>query len=179
MLRDRIAKRYAKSLFELALEQNLVDDVRADMADLSRLIRQSRDLELLLASPVVRQHVKQKAFKAVFDGKLHKLTSLFIDQLMKHGREELIPDVTHEFLDLYNRHQNITRVVVESAQPLTDDTRAKISALVAQQLNTTPLLEEYLDDRLIGGFVLKIGTQQYDASLQNSLRKVRQSLLEA
>jgi F-type H+-transporting ATPase subunit delta len=176
MLRDRIAKRYAKSLFELALEQKLVDDVRADMADLSRLIRQSRDLELLLASPVVRQHIKQKAFRAVFDGKLHKLTSLFIDQLMKHGREELIPDVTNEFLDLYNQHKNITRVIVHAAQPLTEGTREDIANLVARQLNTTPSLEEHVDDKLIGGFVLQIGTLQYDASLQNGLRMLRRSL---
>jgi F-type H+-transporting ATPase subunit delta len=177
VLRDRIAKRYAKSFFDLALELDQLEPARTDIELLDKTIGQVRELELMLKSQIIRQYLKVRIFHSIFDGKLNPITTKFMDLLMAHGREELVPEITDEFLDIYNRHHNRTVVQVLSATPLTDELRTQVENLVKTQLNTSPILKEKVDPDLIGGIVLQIDTKRYDASVANSLRLMRKQLL--
>lgn len=166
----RIATRYAKSLLELAQEQNRVEEVRADMGMLQEAVR-IRDLYLLLKSPIVHADKKSAILDAVFKGKLDTLTTAYLHLLVNKGREKYLPEIAAEFIIQYKVMRRITRVVVTSAQPLTqevlDALRAKI--LASGATFETMEIETKVDPDLIGGFVLEFDNKRYDASLEHKL----------
>ena len=85
----RIASRYAKSLLDLATETNKVEQIKTDFALFSDALK-SRDLQLLIKSPIIKPDKKLGIFKAIFDGKIDELTSSFFEIVIKKGREGLL-----------------------------------------------------------------------------------------
>ena len=168
----RAAVRYAKSLIQLSVEQGSLDSVKADM-DLIRLTcAGSKELVLLLDSPVVRPDKKLAVFNAIFGSKLSELTVKFVKVLTDKGRESLIDDISYAFEDQYLAKNNILRTIVKSVDGLSDDFKFKVSELVKQAYGKDVEIIEEKDPTLIGGFVLTIGDKQVDASISRKLAEL-------
>jgi F-type H+-transporting ATPase subunit delta len=170
---QRIAGRYAKSLLEMAQEQQKLDRVVGDVEAFQRAT-QNRDLFLLLKSPIVNADKKLSALQALFGGKYDELTMAFLRILVQKGREPFLTDIAQEFLAQYKRLKHITTVKVTTAEPLS---KASLQAL-KQKLEAdaeieTVELETAVDETLIGGFVLEMGDHIYDASVQHKLDNLR------
>jgi F-type H+-transporting ATPase subunit delta len=93
---SQVASRYAKSLLDLAIEQGKTEVVKGDMANFKEALK-SRDLYLLLKSPIIYPTKKISALKAVFEGKLDALTMSFFELTIRKGREPLLVDIADEF----------------------------------------------------------------------------------
>lgn len=171
----RLSTRYAKAVVTLAQEQNKLDRILADMQLLGEYIEKSRELELLLKSPVINASKKQKIFNALFGDKLDKITTSFIEILVKKGREPYLADVVKAFVQQYNRINKITPVTIKSAVEMSDKvTNELIEKLkeVASLDKTT--VEKQIDPELIGGFVLQFEDKLLDASVKNRLKELSQ-----
>lgn len=170
----RIATRYAKSLMELAAQQGSLEQVQADMLMLHRA-SQNRDLHLFLKSPIIHADKKNAALEAMFGGKLDKLTMLYLQLLVKKGREGYLPEITAEFASQYKVLKKITPVTVTSAVPLSEavlaDLRKKLldSGITSEHLDITTKV----DPELIGGFVLEFDNKRYDASIAHKLEVLK------
>jgi F-type H+-transporting ATPase subunit delta len=173
MPNPRLATRYAKSLLDLAIEQNLVEKVFADIEWLQQAIKGSRDFANLLRSPVIKADKKNKIVDAVTKGKLNELTSSFIRLVITKGRESSLPEVTTAFINQYKAYKNIYTIKLTTASPINDELR---NAIVDQIKKTSHMqnieLETKVDDKLIGGFVLQAGDKLIDASIAYDLRQV-------
>ncbi|MAW64712.1 MAG: ATP synthase F1 subunit delta [Flavobacteriales bacterium] len=168
----RAAARYAKSIIQLSIEQGELDLVKADM-DLIRLTcAGSKELVLLLESPVVRPDKKMAVLKAVFGSQLSNITSKFLQILMDKGRESLIDDISYAFEDQFLAHNNILRTVIKSVDGLNDDFKFKVKQLVKSAYDKDVEIIEEKDPSLIGGFVLTIGDKQVDASISRKLAEL-------
>ncbi len=173
MLIDRIAHRYAKSLYDLALERKEADEIYNEVLALEELYEQSRDLRILLRSPVITAVRKAPIIDALFKGKISELMRQFIVNLTRRNREALLPQVLAEYRRQYRKAHNLTEARLITAHPMPEVLKKELQAKLESQLQTTIIFEEVIDPRVIGGFEVQIGTSLYDATVANSLRLIR------
>ena len=169
-----VAYRYARSLMELAHERGELAAAHEDMALIGNTCTASRDLVVLLNSPVVKADKKEKVLDQLFAGKVGAITNSFIGILVRKGREALLPQVAAAFTVLYKQHKGIVTAEVISAVPLTDDARKRVQELAAARYpgKSIQLLEK-VDPSLIGGVTIRIGDEQYDGSVSRKLNDLR------
>lgn len=175
MNESKISVRYSKALFQSANEKNLLDRVYSDMIYISELCRIDLVREVL-DSPVIVPSRKKLVFHGLLEKKAESITIAMVDLLIKNGRESYLPAVARVFTDETLKFKGITPVTLTTAQPVNDNVRKKVSALVADVFKTKVNLDEQVEPDIIGGFILKVNDNYIDASVRNKLRKVRKSL---
>ena len=178
MATARVAARYAKALLSLAQERNELDVVGSDLEALQGLLSESRDLVLLLQSPVVKSDKKQAVLDAVLGGKLGELTAGYLKILVAKGREGLVVDMVAEGQRQLRVLRNIQEVSVTTAVPLTDELRSRILAQVAQVHKGEVEMKELVDPDILGGYVLQLGDQMIDASVKRQIKALGRELTE-
>ena len=174
MSEHRVATRYAKSLIDLAQEQNILETIKGDMESFQRAT-ENRDFYLLLKSPIVNPTKKGQIFKALFEGKYNKMTMAFLNIVLKKGREEHLDEIAKAFMDQYKAIKHISTIQLITATQLTkenlDAIRKKIQADAPK--GETIEIETSVNPDLIGGFVLEYDHKRYDASVAHRLDKIR------
>ena len=174
MRNTRATSRYAKSLLELAKEQNTLELCKTDMASVVSLCQNSRELVLLLKSPVVKTDKKLAIIAEVFVG-CSPLTLCFINLIIKKKREALLFDIAQGFLDLYKIDQGIESATLTTAVALDEDTRQQVLDFIKKQGVRQVDLTEQADESLIGGAILRLGDKQLDASVARQIKDLKQS----
>ena len=172
------AKRYAKSLLSLALEQGAVDAVHTDMLLVRQAITDSKELKSLLVSPIVKSDKKTAILSEIFKGKISELSDKFIALVTSKGRESFLPSIAVAYEEAYRTHKNISTVEVTSAIALSEEQKKKILALAAKQGVENAEVVEKVDPSLIGGFVMRMGDRQIDTSISNKINALKQELIK-
>lgn len=170
---SRAASRYAKSLLSLSIDQKSLEEVNKDMKFVADTCKSSSELILLLKSPIVKTDKKLAILNAIFSNKIGKLVSSFIEIITKKKREAIILDIARAFNEQYNTHKNITSAKVSTAIALDKELKSKIMAIVKAASKGDVEIEEEVNKDLIGGFVIKIGDQQVDSSINSKLQKLK------
>jgi len=176
---SRISSRYAKSLLELAVERNELDVVLSDM-NMFKEVMSNRDFYLLLKSPIVNSTKKHSIFKVLFENKISATTMAFFDIIVKKGREMYLPEITNDFLSQYKVLKKISTVYLTTANPITEENLAAIKTKLLASSVTKDSIEfvTNVDPNLIGGFVIKIGDNLYDASVSHKLGLYKKDFVE-
>lgn len=177
MNQSKISVRYAKALFSLAEEKNALEKTEQDLAQVYELC-DNPDFRLLLESPVVQTSQKQKAFKELFQEKFDQRSLSFLNLVLKNKRELFLKDIARNFLDQARKHKGIKQATLVSAVRLDEPIVKKIEKLIAQQVKAQVEITRQIDKSLIGGFILRIEDQQFDASVATKLKKIERQLLE-
>ena len=178
MLETKVARRYAKSLLDLAKEKGELEGVNNDMKLLAEVCNSNHDLRLLLGSPIISSDKKHSILKRVFSGKISALTMSFFEVITRKGRESYLEVIAMEFIRLYKEYKGIQTAIVTSAVGLDDKLRTQVYNMIKESLNSEIELIEKVDKDLIGGFILRVGDKQYDASISRDLRLMRQELID-
>jgi len=171
----KAASRYAKALLELAIEQQKLDQVAADMAYLTQVNAESAELAVLLNSPIINSHKKISIFKELF-GAYDTLSISFVELITKNGREALLAEIASSFTAQLKTYRGITPVTLVSATKLNDTTRKAILSKVEGSVKGTLEVTEIINESLIGGFIVKIDDKQVDASIASQFNKLKQRL---
>jgi F-type H+-transporting ATPase subunit delta len=178
MSEKRIAVRYAKSLVDLAAEMKVLDSVKKDMELIDGVCEENRQLRLMLKSPIILSDKKRNILELIFDKKVSELTLKFFKVLSRKNRLNVLPYITGEVIQQYNKINGIQTATITSSMPLTPKMRTEVEKIVAKASGKKVLLEEKIDKELIGGFVLNIGDRQLDESIAGNLNRLRIKLLE-
>lgn len=173
MENERVAKRYAKSIFGLSKEKNLLETIHKDFAHIRTLVRESKEFRLLIQSPIINSLKKLEVIKKTFSNHFHTLTLTFMDIIFKRHREALLPFVAEEFTKLYQKENNITEVLLISAAPLSEEFVQQIKNKVESKLKTQVVFKYKIEPEIIGGFVLRFDGKEYDGSIASKLRKLK------
>jgi F-type H+-transporting ATPase subunit delta len=174
MAESRVVARYVKSLLGLAEEQKILDSIHEDMLLFSRVCAENRQLKVVLQSPVIRHDMKRQILLKIFKGKVQPLTLAFFDIITKKNREPLLPAIATGFHNAYNVFKGIGKAVITTAFPVDAQLRSEIEKMVMKISDKKQVeLEEKIDADMIGGFILTVGDQQIDASLNNKLKSLR------
>ena len=179
MTGSRVAKRYARALFETALGKKLLEAVEADLAALSKSYRESSEFRELIDSPVISSQAKQKVFTALFKNRLQELTLRFVILLIAKNREVVLMQIIADFGELLDQHRGILRGSVSSVVPLSAEQLKSLGSRLDKMTGKKVMVQQHLDETLLGGFVVKLQDRVWDASLRNRLEKLRQSLIES
>jgi F-type H+-transporting ATPase subunit delta len=175
MIQSKAAIRYATSLLELSLEKGNLEQVATDMKYFSETVAQNHDLASMLTSPIVDSAKKAEIFTLIF-GQFQPLTKSFFDLITKNGREAILPEIAASFDAKVKEHKGIVPVELVSAVALDEATKKTILAKVDASVNGTLEITETIDPSLIGGYIVKMGDKQIDASISNQLNNLKQRL---
>lgn len=171
---SKAASRYAKSLIDLSTEQNALEEMKNDMVLFEQVVDNNSELEAILKNPIVPLDKKSGILNDVFGNKVHKITQSFLKLVVNKGRAGILFETSKQFISQYNLIKGIVTAEVTSAIALTDDNRKEIIDLVKKELGANEVIvKEKVDNKLIGGFILKVGDKQFDASIASGLNKLK------
>jgi F-type H+-transporting ATPase subunit delta len=175
----QIAERYAKSLIGLAQEKNLLSEVYEDMRTIQEVCR-NKEFTTMLQSPVIYSDKKLAIFKQLFDGKIQNLTMQFIELLVQKGREYGLPAICSAFIEQYKTIKKIKTARVISAVEMNEQELDKIKSRFSFWLKPGEVMDlsQKVDPKLIGGFILEMGDQNYDASVKRQLDELKDNLYD-
>jgi len=176
MQSHRAAIRYAKSLIELAKEQKALDDVYNDMQLFSAVVEQNRVFAVMLKNPIINHDKKRKVLHALFDDRMNKLTMLAFDLITKKNRESILAEIATEFQVQYNSFMGLQIAEIRTTITLDDDLKKKFNELVEEISGKKAMLNEIIDENIVGGFVLNVGDKRLDQSIKTQLDNIKREL---
>ena len=179
MNNPRLAGRYAKSLLDLATEQNQVDAVYADMKWLHSICKSNPDFVAILRSPIIKPSAKEKIIESITKERVSKLTGAFIQLLVRKARELNLPEIVNTYIDQFNALRNIHKVKITTAEPITADMQKAIMENVKATASAgqTFEIETVVNNELIGGFLLETGGTLVDASILRDLKDIQKQFM--
>ena len=172
---SQVATRYAKSLLDFALERNELEAVAADMALIANTCASSKDLRLMLKSPIIKQEKKLEVIKKVFGGEIGSVTLNFLSVISGKKREDILPEIANAFTTVYCKHLGIVVAEITSAVPLSDAEREKAIGVVKGMGSGKVELTEKIDKSIIGGFIIRVGDKLYDASVASRITALKRT----
>ena len=172
MAGTRAAIRYAKAVLSLASDNKQAAVVQADMALISQTIANNASLEAVLKSPVVKLSEKADVLKAIFSSVSEESKSLF-NTLVTNKRVDILSQIATQFGILYDIENNKENAFVTTAIPMTSEIEAKVMAKLKTLTTKEVTLNNSVDETILGGFILRVGDQQYDASVSNQLNTLK------
>jgi F-type H+-transporting ATPase subunit delta len=174
-----MAGRYATALFELALESNAVDPVKADLDRFDALVAESEDLRRLVRSPVFTADAQGKALGAVLDkAAVAGLTAQFLKVITANRRLFAVRDMIRAYRALVARHNGEVTAQVTVAEALSDAHRAAIMDALKSVTGKDVGLDVKVDPAIIGGLVVKLGSRMVDSSLRTKLNSIKHAMKE-
>jgi F-type H+-transporting ATPase subunit delta len=177
MKSTKSAGRYAKALLELALDQNKIEVIENNMQQILTVADEAHDFQVFLNSPLIKVDKKIEVIKSIF-GNFDALSISFLELVANNGREAFITDIAQAFLTQLKEHRGIVPVTIISAQKLDAKTREQITAKISASIKGTLEITENVDESLIGGFIVRMGDHQIDASVSNQLNRLKQELVK-
>jgi len=177
MSSKRIATRYAKSVLNLAVEQDNLAKIMSDFEQLREAFK-NRDLYLMVKSPIIKADQKMDVFKTIFEGKVDKLTLTFMEVLVSKGRENIFPEIVTEFFDQYRQKMGVLSVKMTTAVPADEALLASAKAkILSSGISATKVdIQNIVNPDILGGFQLEYDGKVYDASVSTHLRNLKQNL---
>lgn len=168
----KAAIRYAKALLDLARDKQAADRVHDDMKHIFQVMNQGKGLQLLLKNPVIKSEVKKAALKTIFPA-ISPLTQGLINLLIENKRIYALGIVAEKYIIQYNQWKGNQTATVTTAIPLTDELKSHVLATLKTLTTANITLENKIDEAIIGGFVLRVGDWQYDASIITKLNNLK------
>ena len=172
MAGTRAAIRYAKAILEIAQANNNTANVANDMNSIVNAVKDSKELKNFLQSPIIKGDVKYSSLVEIFAAAQKETKSLF-QLLLTNKRFELLPNIASDFQALVNELNGVEIAKVTTAFPLTAELEAKVLAKIKEFSNKTITIENIVDESIIGGFILTMGDQQYNASVASRLQNLK------
>lgn len=176
---SHIARPYATALYDLALEQGQVEAVESDLVALSGVIAESADFTRFLRSPVIPGDDKAVAMDAILARSgIGATVANFIRVVARNGRLFALPTVIASFRLLAAKARGEVAAEVTSASPLSREQIASLAETLKQKIGKTVTLQEHVDPSLIGGLIVKVGSQMIDSSLKTKLTAMKIAMKE-
>ncbi|MFM9827467.1 MAG: F0F1 ATP synthase subunit delta [Sphingomonas sp.] len=172
-----LAGRYATALFELARDAKAIDTVEASLATVREALAESPDFARLTASPLIARKDAANAIAAVAKAmKLDATTSSFLGVLADNRRLGQLAQVIRAFRALAANYRGEATAEVASAHPLSDDQVAALKQSLRQRLGREVAVDLSVDPSLLGGLVVRLGSQMIDSSIKTRLNSLAQAM---
>ena len=171
---NELALRYAKALFELALEGKQLDAIEADVKQLEELLALSADTTRMIHNPLLSRKIQETAIAAILKHLgISTLTTQFCQLLAANRRLPLLPLILSTFLTLLSEHRGQVTAEVTAAVALRENQVVAIRGSLKEALKHDIRLNVKEDAEILGGLVIKIGSKMLDGSLKNKLERLR------
>ena len=170
---SRAAIRYAKAVLDQANHANISEVVFGDMKSIQATLAGSKEPRVVLQSPVVKAEDKKQALLQIFE-KNSEVTKALIQILTSNKRINLLGGVARAYVDLYNDSKGVKTATVITAVTLTPEIEAKVLSKLKEMTGSENItINNTIDESIIGGFILRVGDLQYNASIANQLGNLK------
>lgn len=174
-----VAGRYANALFELARDNNQLDEVARDLTGFQALLDESDDLKTLVTSPVYSASEQQKALGALLrQAQFSQTSQNFFNVVASNRRLAVIENVIKGFRALLAAHRGEVSAEAISAAPLSDEQKDRLTATLKEIAGQDIELQTKVDPSILGGLIVKIGSRQIDDSLRTKLNSMKTRMKE-
>jgi F-type H+-transporting ATPase subunit delta len=172
-----VAKRYAVALFQLAKEQQTLDQIEAELRVVKQVFSGNEELQAVLTNPKISIESKKGIVSGAFASfSQHVLNTLYL--LIDRHRETIVTDFVDSFVELTNEERGIAEAKVYSVRPLNQDEQKGLSDIFAKSIGKKSLqIENIIDKSLIGGVKIRIGNRIYDGSVNGKLQRLERELI--
>src|SRR5690242_19409032 len=175
---EEIVEVYARSLFEVAMEQNQLDEIHDELGEFSDVLSKNRKLQLFFFSPYFSSEEKKDGVAKVIEGG-NEYFVRFLELLAEKHRLPVLFRIRREFDALWAKEQKLLEVSVTSAVKLDEETVTGIGKKIEEQTGNRVELASHVDPDLIGGLVIRVGNLVLDASVRNRLERLRRQVARA
>ncbi|MCK8523295.1 ATP synthase F1 subunit delta [Aquimarina sp. D1M17] len=172
---SRAAIRYAKAVLSLAQDKKATEDVQKEMQSIINTVNDSAELKMVLNSPLIKSEVKLASLREIFKS-AGDITQKLFEILIQNKRVDLLADVAKQYIVLLDQLNNTQVAKVTTAVPLDKTLSAKVLAKVKELTGNEATIENIVDESIIGGFILRVGDLQYNASIANKLTTLKREL---
>ncbi len=175
MSSTRAAIRYAKAILDLANSKSVALEVSQDMTLIANTIKENKELSDFIENPTLKNEVKKNALSEVFASVNGVSKSLF-HLLFENKRFEILESIAVEYNKLFDEANGVEVAKVTTAIAMTPELESKVLAKIAAFSNKKVTIENTVDPAIIGGFILRIGDKQYNASVADRLQTLKREL---
>lgn len=175
MAGTRAAIRYAKAILDIAHSKDAAVAVNDDMTLIASTINGNLELSTFIQNPTIKVEVKESALLEVF-AEVNPATKSLFHLLFVNKRFEILLAIATEYNALFDETNGIQVAKVTTAIPLTAELEAKVLAKILTFSDKKIIIQNTVDPSIIGGFILRIGDQQYNASIANRLQVLKREL---
>lgn len=172
---SRAAIRYAKAVMSVAQEKNTTDSIQKDMQQVVETIDSSNELRMVLNSPLIKNEIKLASLQQIFSSAESQTKKLF-EVLIQNKRIDLLGEVAAQYGNLYNQLHKVQKATVTTAVPISAALTEKVKAKVKELTGNDATLKNVVDESIIGGFILRVGDLQYNASIAHQLTTLKREL---
>ena len=173
MKNARAAIRYAKAILNLAKDSKEETAVNNDMLFIDATISENEAFEVMIKSPIVKSSDKIKVLNAIFEGKVNNITLGLFHLLQDNKRIDILLSVVKQYAIIYDFDKHMQVAKVTTAVPLTAAIEKQILAKIVSLTGEEANLENVINPDILGGFILRVGDVQYDASISNYLNELK------
>lgn len=175
-----IAERYAAALFELAEQEKVLDEVAGDLKGLQGMIAESDDFKRLIRSPVISREDQISAVTAIMEAAgLNELTKKFVGTITQNRRLFALPEMVRSYLKLLADSRGEIAAEVVSAKPLSKTQEKELAAALKKAVGSDVAVHTRVDEDLIGGLSVMVGSQLVDNTIRTKLQQLRLLMKEA
>ena len=171
---DLVSDRYASALYELAAEKKLVDSVLNDLSNLKNIMKDNKELSLVVKSPLISSSDKQNIIETLLKKiNANELTNTFIKVIEKNKRFSNLASIITQFININSQKRGDVIADITSADELNDDQKNNITNQLKSILGDKLSLSFDVDKNIMGGLIVKVGSKMIDTSLANKINKLK------
>jgi F-type H+-transporting ATPase subunit delta len=169
---ESLATVYATSLLDLAFEKGVHAEILAELRAFDEVLQKEPQFATFLATPNVRREVKKDVITKVFGGRTSDFTLNFLKVVIDKRRQMFLRPMIRAFIDGYHARMGEMVVKVQTAVPLEQAHRTRLTRTLKAKFEKEVVLEERVNPRILGGLVLQVGDMRIDGSLRSRLDMV-------
>lgn len=169
---SRAAIRYAKAVLSLATDKKISDVINGDMQLIATTIANNQELSAMLKNAIVKPEVKKTVLLQVFPD-INALSKELFNMLVANKRIDIIGEVSKKYTVLFDVQNGKEQATVTTAVPMTNDLELKVLAKIKELTNKAVEVKNVVDENILGGFILRVGDIQYNASIASKLNKLK------
>jgi F-type H+-transporting ATPase subunit delta len=173
MKNPKVSYRFAKALLDLAKEQKVIDAVKADVQVVINALTESEDLRVLCASPVIKPKIKESLMEQIFAKSISDISLKFIQLVIRHRREHNLKEILERYVSLYLVEKGIVTATITTSIVLDNTLKSEFTTMVKGLTKKEVELEEKVDPDIIGGYILRVGDLEMNASLSGKLNRLK------
>src|SRR6478609_1942905 len=175
MASTRAAVRYAKAILEMAESIGVTKEVSSDMTLIGSTINENQELNAFIQNPTIKVEDKESALQAIF-ADVNGVTKGLFRLLLENKRFEILVAITEEYNKLFDQLNGVEVAIVTTASPMSPELEAKVLAKIREFSDKNITIQNIVDESIIGGFILRIGDMQFNASITNRLQVLKREL---
>lgn len=173
MYHGQINIRYAKSLYLLAEEKNLINEIKQDIDLILQWYDEIEEIKILLEHPVIKASKKTEILSSFFKDNINEYTLSFMQLIVKKKRENHLKNICIDFVDLYKKGKGLKTAVLTTAFELTKTHETQIKRAIEKEFNLEVELDTKVNEAIIGGMIIQLDDKQLDLSVSRQIQQLK------